>query len=97
MRPGRKNLKFFRGVLESAGLGEVAFFLKKAQQNISFAKVSLDNTDFSSFSKLPAIQEKIARIRNLIGEVDQDISSTEQSLLVGVAAKEDAEGETENV
>ena len=87
---GRKNTKFYKGVLESAGLGEVSFFLKKAKQNILYAAMALENTDFSSLDELPAIQAKIVRLRDFVAEIGDDIDQAEQTL---VTRASDAPGE----
>jgi hypothetical protein len=73
MIPGRKNLKFNRGALENAGLGEVAFFLKKAKQEVLYAAMALEHTDFSSFDEVTALQAKLVKLRDLVAEVSGDI------------------------
>ena len=87
-RQGRKNLKIGRGVLENAGLGEVSFFLKKAKQNVLYAAMALEHTDFSSFDELPAIQAKLVKLRDLIAEVSDGIERTEQNLVAEIAERE---------
>lgn len=88
MTIGRKNLKFYRGVLESAGLGEVAFFLKKAKQDVLYAALALENTDFSAFAEFNAIQAKLVKLRDLVAEVGGDINSTERTLASQVIERE---------
>ena len=92
---GRKNPKFYRGVLENAGLGEVAFFLKKAKQNLLYAVVALENTDFSSFDELSAIQAKIVKLRDFIAELSDDMEQTEQRLVAEVVRRESSEDSEE--
>lgn len=96
MDKGRKNIKFYRGVLESAGLGEVSFFLKKAKQDVLYATMALENTDFSSFDELPALQAKIVNLRDFIANLSESIENAELKLVAetveresGVAAGED--------
>jgi hypothetical protein len=80
MIPGRKNLKIHRGVLENAGLGEVAYFLKKAKQEVLYAAMALEHTDFSSFDEVTALQAKLVKLRDLVAEVSGDIDRTEQAI-----------------
>lgn len=87
-RTGRKNPNFYRGVLENAGLGEVAFFLKKAKQNILYAEMALEHTDFSSFDELTAIQANVVRIRELIAAVSDGMEKAEGGLIAEVAKRE---------
>ena len=89
MTTGRKNLKFYRGVLENAGLGEVAFFLKKAKQEVLYAALALEHTDFSSYNEVIALQAKLVKLRNLVAEVSGDIDSTEQSIASEIIERED--------
>lgn len=99
METGRKNSKFHRGVLENAGLGEVAFFLKKAKQNILYAATALEHTDFSSFDEFSALQANVVRLRDLVAEVSDGMEKAELQLVNAVARREfgaDDEGE-ENV
>lgn len=88
MTTGRKNLKFYRGVLENAGLGEVAFFLKKAKQEVLYAALALEHTDFSSLDEVTAIQAKLVRLRDLVAEVSNDIDTTEQKLASEILERE---------
>ena len=71
-----KTSKIFKGVLENAGLGEVAFYLKKAKQNLSYAEYTLSNTDFSEVaSRSKTIDKKIQLLRNTILELDEEIEN----------------------
>ena len=88
MNPSRKNLNFNRGVLENAGLGEAAFFLKKAKQNILYAAMALEHTDFSSFDELTALQANIVKLRDLIVVVSEGMDQAERNLVAEVASKE---------
>lgn len=88
MNPSRKNLNFNRGVLENAGLGEAAFFLKKAKQNILYAAMALEHTDFSSFDELTALQANIVKLRDLIVVVSEGMDQAERNLVAEVANKE---------
>lgn len=89
MTTGRKNLKFYRGVLENAGLGEVAFFLKKAKQEVLYAALALEHTDFTSYNEVIALQAKLVKLRNLVAEVSGDIDRTEQSIASEIIERED--------
>jgi hypothetical protein len=89
---GRKNPKIYRGVLENAGLGEVAFFLKKAKQEILYAVMALEHTDFSSFDEFNAIQAKIVKLRGLITEISDDMSRAEKRLMDEVVEREFSAG-----
>lgn len=88
MNGSRKNLKIYRGVLENAGLGEVAFFLKKAKQEVLYAAMALEHTDFSSFDEVSALQAKLVKLRNLVAEVSGDIEMTEHNLASEIIRRE---------
>ena len=71
-----RTSKAFKGVLENAGLGEVAFYLKKAKQQLAYAEYALDNTNFSdALSRSKKIEVKIQLIRNTILELDEEIEN----------------------
>lgn len=84
----RKILKFNRGVLENAGLGEVSFYLKKAKQDILYATIALEHTDLSSFSEFTAIQANIVILRNLIVTVSEGMDQAECSIIAAVVQKD---------
>jgi hypothetical protein len=86
---GRENPKFYRGVLESAGLAEVSFFLKEAEKNILYATIALENTDFSSFDELHALQAKIVKLRGFVAEIGEDMGRAELELVAAVEKKEE--------
>ena len=71
---GNKTVKIYKGVLENAGLGEVAFYLKKAKTYLSYSLYALDNTDFKDVtSKSKSINKKIELLKNTILEIDNEI------------------------
>lgn len=71
-----KTRLLYKGVLENAGLGEVAHFLKKAKTNLSYALYALDNTDFEEVgNKSKSINKKIELLKNTILEIDDEIDN----------------------
>lgn len=67
---GRKNPFMYKGVLENAGLTEVAYFLEKAKENVRYAVFALDNTDFDEARKsLPDVSGKFDELSRLLGEL----------------------------
>ena len=88
MKISREKTRFYRGVLENAGLGEVAFFLKKAKQNILYAEMALQHTDFSSTRHIAAMQDRIGQMRDLMAALSGDMEKTEAELISAVAKKE---------
>jgi hypothetical protein len=97
---GSKNAVFCRGELESAGLAEVAYFLKKAKQNIEYARFALDSTDFSVVSDMlnPA-ENKIAEIAALIVSTRRSIEVAERNIAghaEGVESERLAKEESDN-
>lgn len=91
---GRKFTGIYRGSLESAGLGELAYFLKKAKSQIDNARFTLDNTDFSrSLEILKNATEKISAIDRLIVDMRNDLEMAEQAALISMEEKETRETE----
>ena len=86
-KTGREKPRFYRGVLENAGLGEAAFFLKKAKQDVLYAATAIEHTDFSAI-EVAGLQGKIDGLRNLIAEVSGDIENAESGLAAAVAQRE---------
>lgn len=83
-----------RGALESAGLGEIAYFLKKARQQLEHARFTLENIDFTRSAEMVASsQSRIDAINNLMIEMRVDLEKAEQAALLQV---EEAEEESEN-
>lgn len=93
MKSSREKTIFHKGVLESAGLGEVAFFLKKAKQNILYAEMTLEHTDFSSTRELVGLHEKANRLRDLIAEMSSDIEAAGNSFVEEIERREFEEDE----
>lgn len=76
-----KSTKYIKGTLEREGMGEVAYFFKKAGQNIAYADYALDNTKFEkSLLKVKAIAAKLAEIRKLSSEVIVAIDEASASI-----------------
>ena len=70
------NKTKFRGVLENAGLGEVAFYLKKVKTNLAYAGFALENTQFEEVrNKSKKIDKKIELLKNTILEIDDEIDN----------------------
>jgi hypothetical protein len=73
---GRKNPFIYKGVLESAGLGEVAYFLEKAKENIRYAAFTLDHTDFDTAKRsLHASAGRFDDLGRLLAELQQAVES----------------------
>jgi predicted translin family RNA/ssDNA-binding protein len=89
-----KTSKIYKGVLESAGLGEVAFYLKKVKQNLGYASYALDNTDFEEISaKSKKIDKKIEALKNTILELDEDIENLGNELCETLENTNETEGD----
>jgi hypothetical protein len=70
---------FHRGALESGSLAEVAYFIKKAQQQLEHARYAMENADFS-FS-----QEMLNPVDNKIEEIGRLIVETRRAVEVAAA------------
>ena len=89
---GNNKTAIFKGVLENAGLGEFAFYLKKAKTNLGYAVYALDNTDFSEVTtKSKKIEQKIQLLRQTIVEIDEEIEGL--GLEIAEAVEESERGE----
>lgn len=87
---GRKYLSFHRGVLESAGLGETAHFLKKARQNLEYAKFSLDNTEFADeLTAFDSVSSKISELNRLIVETRVELDRAEHVLAISATDRDE--------
>jgi hypothetical protein len=85
----RKNLRFYSGVLENAGLTEVAYCLKKAKQNIAYADFAFQNTDFEeSKSHIADCSRKLIELSGLIRSVQESIDQAEQSAVQSVIKRD---------
>jgi hypothetical protein len=91
---GSKFALFHRGELESAGLAEVAHFIKKAKQQLDNARYAIENTDFSATSEMlnPA-DNKIAEIGRLIIETRRAIEVAEVKIARSVEEIETEAGQ----
>jgi len=90
----RKISNIQRGALESAGLGEVAFFLRNARKQIDHAKFALENIDFSrSCELLESAKTRVAEIERLMVEMRVDLERAEMAAL---SSAEEAEEEEAN-
>lgn len=93
---GGKNTRFYGGVLESAGLSEVAYFLKKARQDVIYAAVSMQNAELKSVrDEVEGGLMKIESITSSIDELSRQIDALEQAAVNEVVRREyeDTEGE----
>ena len=90
-----KKTVFQRGVLENAGLGEIAYFLKKAKQNIDFARFSLQNTDFSeSAAVFDTVSSRATAMDTLLVEMRDEIDRV--SVVILDTAREAEQRESES-
>ena len=88
---------FYTGVLESAGLGEIAYFLKAVKKNLAYACYSLENTDFTEISsKAKGLEKKIVSLKNMLQELDQEIENLGQALADEIENAKEAEDNREN-
>lgn len=93
-RTSRKYPQFTRGVLETSGLSEVSYFLRRAMQQVGHAKFTLDHTDFSdSIKALSALGPKVDLMSKLISDIQDDLVFIETDLARAVEAREDSEEE----
>lgn len=71
---GSKFSAFRKGTLESSSLAEVAHFIKKAKQQLEYAKYALDNADFEYTNEvLSPVENKISEISHMIVETRRAI------------------------
>lgn len=64
------------GALENAGLGEFAYYMKKAGQYTAYAEFALDNTNFDALKGRPTeISEKIVKLRKMANELIFEINN----------------------
>lgn len=77
--------------MEGAGLGEAAFFLNKAKQQISYAQIALENIDQSH-----ALDATVVRLNALIqgiGEAMFEIETSESELVEAAEEHEEKEAD----
>ena len=92
MNRGRKTSNFIRGTLESAGLGEIAYFLGKAKQNVQFAVTALEGTDFSfSMRVLSDGEARLDSIRRAVYEMDELLEMVHSDIAEEIENKEEGE------
>lgn len=73
---GRKNTFIYKGVLESAGLSEVAYFLEKAKENVRYATFALEHTDFETAKQsLHASAGRFDDLGRLLSELQTAVES----------------------
>lgn len=92
----RRIAVIHKGALEAAGLGEVAYFLRKARQQLDHAKFALENIDFSrSAEMLQNAGSRVDAIEKLMLDMRDDLSKAEQAALVSVEEKEEKDAQAE--
>ena len=92
MKTGRNNSIFMKGALESAGLGEIAYFLNKAKQNVQFAVMALEETDFDLARRTLADGEaRLDSIRKAVSEVDELLETVHGDMAEEAANMEENE------
>ena len=90
----RKSPKLYKGVLENSSLAEVAFFLKKAKQNIAYASMALEQTDFTSaLEEVKGLSDKITLMTQALADVSFSINHLEGQMIREVARAESSEDE----
>ena len=91
------NPKYFHGVLESAGLGEVGYYLKKAKTNLGYAEYTLNSTDFSEITdRARDLKKKIANLHNTIVEIDVEIDRVMADMATAIEEVKESEEEENN-
>jgi len=79
---GRKKPRFNKGVLENAGLSEVAHFLKKAKQQMEYAAFAIEHADLGEVAdKVHMASEKIGLLVEGIEDIQNAIDEAERELL----------------
>lgn len=92
----RKVAVIHTGALEAAGLGEVAYFLRKARQQIDHARFALENIDFSRSAKmLEDAGTRVDDIEKLMTDMRNALAWAEQAALDSAAEKEEFDAEEE--
>ena len=88
--------KLFSGVLENAGLGEVAYFLKKSKHNLDMAEYALGNTNFDEITaKSAKLKQKMEKLHNVILEIDGEIEQLATELIAVADSVEESDEEKE--
>ena len=77
MKASSRNSRFYRGALEHAGLGEAAYFLRKAKSFIAHAQTSLENLD--PLGRVSESNAKIDAIVKQIGDAMLEIEANERA------------------
>jgi hypothetical protein len=89
-----KNTKYIKGSLEREGMGEVAYFFKKANQNIAYATDALDGIEFSDAAKsVKSVASKINEIRRLANDIVAEIDAASVQIVEAIEKKEEAKAE----
>ena len=75
-------------------MGEVAYYFKKANQNITYATYSLDGIEFSDATKsIRSVASKIEEIRRLANDIVAEIDSASAQVVEAVEKTEEAKAE----
>jgi hypothetical protein len=79
----RRISRFRRGDLVSSGLGEAAYYLKKAKQNLSFAIFGLENADFDEAAEVLKGEDlSVESLTKKIAEMIAAVNRAEGKLIV---------------
>ena len=78
-----KNLNKMKGVLETAGLGEFSYYMKKSGQYAQYAEYALENTNVDSLKGAPtSLKQKIDALRRLAAEIVYEIEQLPAQAIV---------------
>lgn len=90
----RNFTRFYKGVLETSELSEVAYFLKGAKKNLSYAEAALENTSFSSScGELKDLAEKVELLSRGVVSISEELELVEQGLIREISRRESEEPE----
>ena len=90
----RRIARFCAGAMEHAGLGEAAYFLRKAKSFISHAQVSLEGTD--PLGHIKNGNAKIDSIIEQIGEALRELEASERALVLNKEEEDEKSAEEDD-
>lgn len=87
MNTSRRNVGLYAGALEHAGLGESAYFLRKAKAYLAHAQTSLEGVD--PLGHIKRSNKRIDVIIEQIGEALLEIEASERALVLHAEEQEE--------
>lgn len=89
-----KNTKYVKGTLEREGMAEVAYFFRKANQQIAYAGYALDGIEFSDAVKsIKSVASKLEEIKKLTNDIVAEIDNASVQICEAIEKKEEAKSD----